>query len=197
MTRVFLAVLALAVVSVAQGAERSPPTADHSKFEALKGPFEDATEVTEACLGCHTEAADQVKGTTHWTWLYDHPETGQQLGKSKVINSFCGMAVTNEARCTSCHVGYGWEDMNQPPPQADSAVDCLVCHDTTGDYWKFPTLAGYPTYVPREWPKGSGNPYVLAHRPHGATGGECAALRILSCRREPAGWHWPHLYAGP
>jgi len=155
--KAFLAVLALAVISVAQGAQRSPPTADHSKFEALKGPFEDATEVTEACLGCHTEAADQVKDTTHWTWLYDHQETGQQLGKSKVINSFCGMPVTNEARCTSCHVGYGWEDMNQPPPQADSAVDCLVCHDTTGDYWKFPTLAGHPTYVPREWPKGSGN----------------------------------------
>jgi len=137
-------------------ADRAPATADHTKFEALKGPFNSAPEVTAACLTCHTEAGEQVRATTHWTWLYDHPETGQQLGKSKVINSFCGMVVTNEARCTSCHVGYGWEDMGQPPPVAENAVDCLVCHDTTREYWKFPTLAGFPTDIPREWPKGSG-----------------------------------------
>lgn len=136
--------------------ERPPATADHSKFRALEGPFERAEDVTAACLECHTEAGKQLRQTTHWTWLYDHPETAQTLGKNKVINSFCGMAITNEPRCTSCHIGYGWQDMNQPPPQADNAVDCLVCHDTTGDYWKFPTLAGHPTYVPREWPKGSG-----------------------------------------
>lgn len=151
-----LACLMVTASSVALGAERSPPTADHSKFEALQGPFSSAQEVTEACLGCHNEAANQIRETTHWNWTYDHPETGQQLGKRNVINSFCGMVVTNEPRCTSCHVGYGWTDMNQPPPSEDSAVDCLVCHDTTGDYWKFPTLAGLPTDKPREWPGGSG-----------------------------------------
>src|SRR5690606_8054127 len=131
-------VLALPVLA----SETSPSTADHGKFKALQGPFEKPEDVTAACLRCHTEAGEQIRQTTHWTWLYDHQETGQVLGKSKVINSFCGMAVTNEPRCTSCHVGYGWKDMNQPPPQAENAVDCLVCHDTTGDYWKFPTLAG-------------------------------------------------------
>ena len=25
-------------------------------------------------------------------------------------------------------------------------VDCLVCHDTTGTYKKFPTAAGHPAY---------------------------------------------------
>ncbi|KYZ84554.1 cytochrome C [Alcanivorax sp. KX64203] len=140
----------------AQAIERGPSTVDHGKFEVLEGPFEDATDVTAACLECHTQAADQIKATTHWTWTYSHPDTGQTLGKRQVINSFCGMPITNEARCTSCHVGYGWKDMKQPPPSADSAVDCLVCHDTTGEYWKFPTLAGHPTYVPREWPAGSG-----------------------------------------
>ena len=98
---------------VSAAADRSPPTADHSKFKALQGPFERAEDVTAACLECHTEAGEQVRGTTHWTWLYEHEETGQTLGKSKVINSFCGMTVTNEPRCTSCHVGYGWEDMNE------------------------------------------------------------------------------------
>lgn len=150
---VFMALLPVTATS----AQRAPATADHSKFEVLQGPFSRAEEVTEACLECHTEAGSQLRETTHWTWLYEHPETGQQLGKSRVINSFCGMPITNEARCTSCHIGYGWEDMSQPPPRDDNAVDCLVCHDTTGDYWKFPTLAGHPTYQPRQWPKGSGN----------------------------------------
>lgn len=148
--------LLLATIPPAAAIGRSPTTADHSTFKELKGPFNSAPDVTEACLGCHTEAANQIKQTTHWTWLYGHAETGQTLGKNQVINSFCGMAITNEPRCTSCHVGYGWTDMSQPPPAADSAVDCLVCHDTTGDYRKFPTLAGYPTSIPREWPKGSG-----------------------------------------
>ncbi|MGM0951641.1 MAG: tetrathionate reductase family octaheme c-type cytochrome [Pseudomonadota bacterium] len=157
--RIFLlTVLGLVLAMPAMAAtQRSPATADHGKFEALEGPFERAEDVTAACLECHTEAGEQIRDTTHWTWLYEHDETGQTLGKSKVINSFCGMTVTNEPRCTSCHVGYGWEDMREPPPRADNAVDCLVCHDTTGEYWKFPTLAGHPTYEPREWPKGSGN----------------------------------------
>ena len=152
-----LLLTALLAAGNLQAAEKpSQTTADHSKFKVLQGEFKTAPEVTEACLSCHTEAASQVKKTTHWTWLYDHEETGQQLGKSKVMNSFCGMVVTNEPRCTSCHIGYGWKDMNQPPPEADSAVDCLVCHDTTGGYKKFPVLSGLPTEIPREWPKGSG-----------------------------------------
>jgi octaheme c-type cytochrome (tetrathionate reductase family) len=51
--------------------------------------------------------------------------------------------ASNEARCTSCHVGYGWKD-----PSFDltdmSKIDCLVCHDTTGTYKKVPTGAGMP-----------------------------------------------------
>ena len=118
-----LLLTALLVGSLQAADKPSQTTADHSKFKVLQGEFKTAPEVTEACLSCHTEAASQVKKTTHWTWLYDHEETGQQLGKSKVMNSFCGMVVTNEPRCTSCHIGYGWKDMNQPPPEADSAVD--------------------------------------------------------------------------
>ena len=32
-------------------------TADHSKFKELQGPFKTGSEVTKACLSCHTEAA--------------------------------------------------------------------------------------------------------------------------------------------
>lgn len=158
-------VLALSVMLVPNAvdkAEASLPlgdkasTADHTQFKALQGPFSSGPEVTQACLRCHTEAAKQLQQSLHWTWEYDHPVTGQTLGKRHVINSFCGSVTSNEPRCTSCHTGYGWEDMSQPPPQAETAVDCLACHDTTGDYIKLPDQAGHPAYTAREVPPGSG-----------------------------------------
>lgn len=120
-------------------------TADHSKFKELEGPFATGPEVTKACLACHTEAAKQVHKTKHWTWKVDSPKTGQPLGKSLVINNFCGNIETNYPRCTSCHIGYGWKDKSFDFAN-ETAVDCLVCHDTTGSYKKFPAGAGHPPY---------------------------------------------------
>ena len=119
-------------------------TADHSKFEALKGPFANGPALTKACLGCHTEAATQVQQSIHWTWEYHHPVTGQILGKKRVINSFCGNVPSNEPRCTSCHAGYGWTDEKTFDFKAQANVDCVVCHDKTGTYQKWPTKAGHP-----------------------------------------------------
>jgi hypothetical protein len=50
---------------------------------------------------------------------------------------------SNEARCTSCHAGYGWKD-NTFDFTDMTKIDCLVCHDTTGTYKKTPTAAGMP-----------------------------------------------------
>ncbi len=130
-------------------------TADHSKFKELQGPFDSGPEVTRACLRCHTEAASQIQHTTHWTWAFRHPVTGQDLGKRNVINNFCVATATNWPRCTSCHVGYGWTS-DDVPPRDEAAVDCVVCHDTTGTYKKFPTGAGHPAYEPKEFPPKSG-----------------------------------------
>ena len=51
--------------------------------------------------------------------------------------------ISNEARCTSCHAGYGWKD-NSFDFTDKTKIDCLVCHDTTGTYKKAPTKAGMP-----------------------------------------------------
>ncbi|WP_198586142.1 tetrathionate reductase family octaheme c-type cytochrome [Roseovarius salinarum] len=121
----------------------SASTADHSKFEALQKDFASGPEVTEACLSCHTEADDQVMHSIHFKWEYEHPETGQLLGKRNVINAFCGSVAGNEPRCTSCHAGYGWDDMRQSSAQAQATPDCLVCHDRSGQYTKTATGAGH------------------------------------------------------
>ena len=82
--------------------------------------------------------------------------TGQVLGKQTLINNFCVAIESNEPRCTSCHIGYGWKDDTFDFAVQEN-VDCLVCHDTTGEYKKFPTAAGYPVSEPKEFPAGSGN----------------------------------------
>ena len=137
------------------GAVQQTSTADHSKFEQLRGPFENGPAVTKACLGCHTEAAKQLHKTTHWTWAFDNALTGEKLGKKNVVNNFCVATATNWPRCTSCHIGYGWKD-DKFDLTSEVNVDCLVCHDTTGTYKKFPTDAGHPNYEPKMWPPKSG-----------------------------------------
>ncbi|MCE5972308.1 tetrathionate reductase family octaheme c-type cytochrome [Sinirhodobacter sp. WL0062] len=123
-------------------------TADHTKFEILKGPFASGPEVTAACLSCHTEASNQVMHSVHWKWEYENPATGQVLGKAKELNAFCGNVASNETRCTSCHTGYDWVDVRQPMPDDPTKVDCLVCHDTSGQYAKQDNLAGNPPLEP-------------------------------------------------
>ncbi len=129
---------------------------DHSQFTALQGPFERPQDVTKACISCHTDAAHEVMHTTHWTWQFVNETTDQVLGKQTLVNNFCVGISSNEARCTSCHVGYGWVDDTFDFTIQEN-VDCLVCHDTTGEYKKFPTAAGYPVSEPTEYPAGSGN----------------------------------------
>jgi len=110
-------------------------SADHSKFAALKGPFATGPEVTKACLGCHTESGRHFMKNIHWTWDFTDPETGQRLGKKHLINNFCTNARGNEGMCAQCHAGYGWKDETFDFTNQDN-IDCLVCHDHTGTYYK-------------------------------------------------------------
>jgi octaheme c-type cytochrome (tetrathionate reductase family) len=111
---------------------------DHTYLMA--GPYEDGPAVTRACLECHPGAAKQVMETAHWRWESDpvqlagHDEP-VRTGKKHLINNFCIGIQSNWPGCTSCHAGYGWVDENFDFAAAET-VDCLVCHDTTGEYVK-------------------------------------------------------------
>lgn len=126
-----------------------------------KVPFENGPAVTAACLECHNEAANQIMDTVHWTWEMEDPNTGEMVGKQNVVNNYCVAVESNEPRCTSCHVGYGWRD-DGFDFAAETNVDCLVCHDTTGTYKKFPTGAGHPVYEPKEFGGKTWEPADLA-----------------------------------
>jgi octaheme c-type cytochrome (tetrathionate reductase family) len=115
------------------GADQVPSTADHGKFDVLKQRFRSGIEVTKACLSCHTEASTQLHKTIHWTWQFENKETGQTLGKRHVVNNFFMSTATNLESCSQCHIGNGWLD-DSFDFAAEETVDCLVCHDTTGEY---------------------------------------------------------------
>jgi len=86
--------------------------------------------------------------TVHWTWLGPEvtvPGRNEpvRFGKRNLINNYCISIQSNWARCTSCHAGYGWRDETFDFSDS-SKVDCLVCHDQTGTYYKTPTGGGEP-----------------------------------------------------
>ena len=129
---------------------------DHSRH--FKGPFASGPEVTQACLECHQKQATDFMKTPHWTWSAKQKTSdGREvdLGKANAINNYCIALPSNNARCTSCHTGYGWKDSGFDFTKAQN-VDCLVCHDTTGTYQKLPAGAGHPAYKDMEIPPGSG-----------------------------------------
>ncbi|MFZ2631977.1 MAG: tetrathionate reductase family octaheme c-type cytochrome [Desulfosalsimonadaceae bacterium] len=106
-------------------------------------------QVTAECLRCHRSAGEDLLTTAHWLWKGPSPYTmerrkNNQHGKgTDVFNNYCISLITNEARCTSCHAGYGWKDTHFDFNDMNK-MDCLVCHDTTGTYQKSPKEAGMP-----------------------------------------------------
>ncbi|CCO22365.1 tetrathionate reductase family octaheme c-type cytochrome [Maridesulfovibrio hydrothermalis] len=123
-------------------------TADHSKFAVLNQQFKSGPEVTKACLTCHTEAGHQFHKTIHWTWLDPKADKELKVGKGGlVLNNFCINIQSNEPRCTSCHAGYGWKNKDFDFKSQED-IDCLVCHEQTGTYKKFPSGAGNPPPPP-------------------------------------------------
>ena len=104
-------------------------------------------EGTQSCLNCHGLMAEELLTTAHFQWqgVVANIEgvVGEIHGKRDILNNFCIAVPSNEGRCTQCHAGYGWAD-NTFDFEDPENIDCLVCHDQTGDYAKAPPNAGMP-----------------------------------------------------
>ncbi|MBT3206436.1 MAG: tetrathionate reductase family octaheme c-type cytochrome [Gammaproteobacteria bacterium] len=189
---VFLGINLSIISTISFAAQKNTPitkttsTADHSKFEELKKIFKTGPEVTKACISCHTEASKQLHKTKHWNWQFTNPDNGEVVGKKTVVNNFCLSITSNLPRCTSCHIGYGWKD-DSFDFTAQDKVDCLVCHDTTDTYKKFPTDAGHPNYKEKAFPKGSKKIWKVADLSN-------VAQKVGKTRRENCGVC--HFYGG-
>ena len=119
----------------------SDSTTDHADLKELQGPFADGREVTKACLSCHNKAGEQFMHSIHWKWEQKDPATGQAIGKKNLINNFCTNARGNEGMCAMCHASYGHEDHTFDYANQEN-IDCVVCHDRTGTYYRLPPTEG-------------------------------------------------------
>ena len=125
----------------------------------IRGPFTSGPEVTRTCIHCHPGETETFMKTVHWTWSKKQTVNGKSVayGKKNAIgSSFCFALPSNWPGCTSCHAGYGWSDGTFDFSRKEN-IDCLVCHETTGSYKKFPSAAGHPVYEgeTREAPTGT------------------------------------------
>ena len=121
-----------------------PYHTDHAAL--ISGPFEDGPAVTRACMACHEDEPHEVGTTPHFLWEGDPVLVAGRtepvrMGKRNIINNFCIAVQSNWMGCTSCHAGYGWEDDSYDFTNLGN-VDCLVCHDQSGQYVK--QGGGYP-----------------------------------------------------
>ncbi len=117
-----------------------------SHTDIIAGKFKNADpltlkgqDITRACLECHPDASSDIMMTTHWTWESKEFEIpwrdGEKvsIGKANQINNFCISAQGNQKSCTSCHIGYAWEEGTENANlQNPENVDCLMCHATSG-----------------------------------------------------------------
>lgn len=111
--------------------------------EILTEGFQDNSD----CLICHADRGEQILESGHWEWAGTSAniqgfET-EIHGKVDLINNFCIAVPSNEGRCTQCHIGIGWKDSTFDFSDADN-IDCLACHDNSGQYKKAKTAAGAP-----------------------------------------------------
>jgi len=129
---------------------------NHAEYVG-NGPFKTGPEVTKKCMECHEAETTAFMKSVHWTWSKEQTIHGKKVefGKKNALNNFCIGLPGNWPRCTSCHAGYGWKDGTFDFAKAEN-IDCLVCHETTGKYKKFPAGAGHPVYEgdKKEFPKG-------------------------------------------
>lgn len=144
----------------------------------IDGPFSDPKAVTEKCLECHEDAADEVMQTQHWNWQQEQTVNGkkQLYGKKTALTNFSIAVDGNWPHCTRCHIGYGWENASFDFKEKTN-IDCLACHDTTDTYVKAKRGAGLPRGF-TAW-KERGKPVDLLHvarnvgKPNKKTCGSC------------------------
>jgi octaheme c-type cytochrome (tetrathionate reductase family) len=119
---------------------------NHALLPQLQREFATPQEVTETCIGCHTERHKEVMNSAHWNWervTYVEGRGVAAAGKKNVLNNFCLGAQSNELSCAKCHIGFGMTDNHFDFENARN-VDCMVCHDNSDEYNKASSRAGYP-----------------------------------------------------
>jgi octaheme c-type cytochrome (tetrathionate reductase family) len=124
-----------------------PWTPNHALLVSLSGT-PGPQDVTRVCLRCHPTVGRDVLQTAHWNWRGNSPslvghEHRADVSLTLMVNNYCLAIGPNLKQCSACHIGYGSVDTRFDFTDPEN-IDCLVCHDTTGQYRKNPLKGGLP-----------------------------------------------------
>jgi hypothetical protein len=143
--------LALFVSPAARGAEQRPAAAEHPGRSQIE---KDGYKGPSTCEECHPGKAKEFLGTVHWKHAskvdnVDNLDPKQEYGMKNRIYTMCnGNDIVNNLKeipknadgkskftgCDTCHPGDHLSDVGSSGPEAQAAVDCLVCHSTDYDF---------------------------------------------------------------
>lgn len=149
-TRVIAAFLAAGLFAAAAEA------GDHPGREAIEKNGYDGPSSCEAAE-CHPGTAKAFLSTVHWTHAskaanVEGLDPAQAYGMKNRIYTMCnGNDLVNNLKeippspetgktkftgCNTCHPGNHISDVGSTGPDAEAAIDCLVCHSSKYDYRK-------------------------------------------------------------
>lgn len=143
-TKIATTLAALLCAASAQGAEH--PGKSQIEKDGYKGP--------STCEACHPGKAKEFLGTVHWKHAskvdnVDNLDPKLEYGMKNRIYTMCnGNDVVNNLKetpknadgkskftgCNTCHPGNHLSDVGSTGPEAEAAIDCLVCHSTDYDF---------------------------------------------------------------
>ncbi|SNB44818.1 cytochrome C [Geobacter sp. DSM 9736] len=135
---------ALLVASTAFTAEH--PGKEYIEKNGYKGPA--------TCEECHPGTARKFLDTVHWNHAskvanVDNLDPNKEYGMKNRVYTFCnGNDIVNDLKetpknaagktkitgCSSCHPGNHLQGVGSTGPEAEAAIDCLVCHSSDYDF---------------------------------------------------------------
>jgi len=148
----------LAALAAAPGpgrAEEKPaPKGGHEdgKEEILKSGYQGPA----TCEQCHTGVTKDFLSSVHWKHAskvtnVDNLDPKVEYGMKNRIYTFCnGNDIVNDLKqipqnalgktkitgCNACHPGNHLSEVGSTGPEAEGAIDCLICHSSKYDFSK-------------------------------------------------------------
>jgi len=131
----------------------SSPAKEHTCKEYIQ---KNGYQGPRTCETCHPGTAKEFLETVHWKHAskVDHVDNlvaGQEYGMKNRIYTMCnGNDIVNNLKevppnaggktkftgCNTCHPGDHASDVGSSGPQAEQAIDCLICHSSKYDFSK-------------------------------------------------------------
>lgn len=146
-TRTWGALLASMLLFALPAGALEHPGKEYLEKNGYQGPA--------TCENCHPGKAKEFLGTVHWKHAskvtgIENTDPEQEYGMKNRIYTMCnGNDIVNNLKevskgggkskfsgCNSCHPGNHLSDVGSSGPEAEAAIDCLICHSTTYDYSK-------------------------------------------------------------